>query len=93
MAKSQKSENVPKAMQEKVDCIVAIAAQGNSSSSRCTGSNPLYSRRSRDCFFDFGDDWWHQVNVLEIKNKAGKGRYPKIIERIGASPPQYADFD
>ena len=22
-------------------------------------------------WFDFGDDWWHQVDVLEIKGKAG----------------------
>ncbi|MEM9087702.1 MAG: plasmid pRiA4b ORF-3 family protein [Cyanobacteria bacterium P01_F01_bin.53] len=43
--------------------------------------------------FDFGDDWWHQVNVLEIKEKAPKGKYPKVTKRIGASPPQYADFE
>ncbi|NJK29753.1 MAG: plasmid pRiA4b ORF-3 family protein [Acaryochloris sp. SU_5_25] len=39
-------------------------------------------------WFDFGDDWWHQINVLEIKAK-----YPKITQRVGASPPQYPDFD
>lgn len=49
-----------------------------------------------DCFgywFDFGDDWWHQVNVIDIKAKAPKGKYPKVTKRVGASPPQYADFD
>ncbi|HEY9763503.1 MAG TPA: plasmid pRiA4b ORF-3 family protein [Trichocoleus sp.] len=44
-------------------------------------------------WFDFGDDWWHVVAVMEIKEKAGKGKYPKVTHQIGASPPQYADFD
>lgn len=45
-------------------------------------------------WFDFGDDWWHVVEVKEIgKKKAGKGKFPKITNRIGASPPQYADFE
>ncbi len=43
--------------------------------------------------FDFGDDWWHQINVLEVKDKAPKGKYPKVTERTGESPPQYAEFD
>ncbi len=49
-----------------------------------------------ECFgywFDFGDDWWHQVNVLSIAEDAPSGKYPKITKRVGASPPQYADFD
>jgi Domain of unknown function (DUF6398)/Plasmid pRiA4b ORF-3-like protein len=44
-------------------------------------------------WFDFGDDWWHQINVMAVDPTVPKGRYPKIIERVGASPPQYADFD
>jgi hypothetical protein len=44
-------------------------------------------------WFDFGDDWWHAIEVVEIQEKAGKGKYPKITHRVGASPPQYADFD
>lgn len=44
-------------------------------------------------WFDFGDDWWHQIDVESIIDKAPKGKYPKIINRVGASPPQYADFD
>ena len=38
-------------------------------------------------WFDFGDDWWHAIEVEEIKEKAGKGKYPKITNRVGASPP------
>ena len=44
-------------------------------------------------WFDFGDDWWHQINVISITDKAAKGKYPRITGRVGASPPQYADFD
>lgn len=44
-------------------------------------------------WFDFGDDWWHAIEVKEIREKAGKGQYPKITNRIGASPPQYAEFE
>jgi hypothetical protein len=44
-------------------------------------------------WFDFGDDWWHMVEVVAIAEKAPKGKYPKITARIGDSPPQYADFD
>lgn len=44
-------------------------------------------------WFDFGDDWWHAIAVMEIKDKAGKGKYPRVIHRIGESPPQYAEFE
>jgi len=44
-------------------------------------------------WFDFGDSWWHQVNVVSISEKAPKGKYPRITVREGASPPQYPDFD
>jgi hypothetical protein len=44
-------------------------------------------------WFDFGDDWWHQVNVIEIEQKTPKGKYPKITNRIGESPPQYMEID
>ena len=43
--------------------------------------------------FDFGDDWWHQVNVIAIEKKTPKGKYPKITNRVGQSPPQYMDVD
>ena len=42
--------------------------------------------------FDFGDDWWHQINVMELKDQAPKGKYPKVTKRVGASPRQYPEF-
>ena len=44
-------------------------------------------------WFDFGDDWRHQINVLAIEQKTPKGRYPKITNRIGQSPPQYIEMN
>ena len=44
-------------------------------------------------WFDFGDDWWHQINVEAIDHAAPPGRYPKLTKRVGKSPPQYADLD
>jgi len=40
-------------------------------------------------WFDFGDDWYHQINVVAISDEIPKGRYPQITKRIGESPPQY----
>ena len=42
-------------------------------------------------WFDFGDAWWHQINVLAIDDKMPKGKYPKVVKRVGKSPPQYPD--
>ncbi len=44
-------------------------------------------------WFDFGDDWWHQIEVLAIDEKARKGKYPRVISRVGESPPQYPPLD
>ena len=42
-------------------------------------------------WFDFGDDWWHQVNVEAIEKKVPRGKFPKVTKKVGKSPPQYAD--
>ena len=44
-------------------------------------------------WFDFGDDWMHQIDVIDIKKATPQKRYPKVTQRIGASPPQYIDWD
>lgn len=42
-------------------------------------------------WFDFGDDWWHQITVEAIDEKAPKGKFPKLAKRVGESPPQYEE--
>ena len=52
--------------------------------------------RTDDVFgywFDFGDDWWHQINVASIQSRTSTGEYPKVIDGIGESPPQYQDIN
>ncbi len=47
--------------------------------------------RSFGYWFDFGDDWWHQINVKEIKDTVPRGHYPRIIKGQGENPPQYQE--
>ena len=44
-------------------------------------------------WFDFGDDWWHQLSVVAIAESATRGSLPKVTRRVGKSPPQYVDWD
>jgi len=53
----------------------------------------LVVEQSFGYWFDFGDDWMHQINVISIDDKTPEGKYPRITERIGDSPPQYTDWD
>jgi hypothetical protein len=41
-------------------------------------------------WFDFGDDWHHQIDVERIEEGPGEGTYPRVVGRVGESPPQYA---
>jgi hypothetical protein len=44
-------------------------------------------------WFDFGDDWWHRIEVVDIQDEVPRGKYPKVTKRVGASPPQYPNWD
>ena len=44
-------------------------------------------------WFDFGEDWWHQINVLDIQTDVPEGTYPRVTKRVGESPPQDDDWD
>jgi hypothetical protein len=44
-------------------------------------------------WFDFGDDWWHQVDLLKVDDTIPRGKFPRETKRIGDSPPQYPDPD
>jgi hypothetical protein len=44
-------------------------------------------------WFDFGDDWWHEIEVLAIAEGPPRGRLPEVTRRVGESPPQYANWD
>jgi hypothetical protein len=57
------------------------------------GSLGLKVKQAFGYWFDFGDDWYHQINVVAVSDEVPKGKYPKITKRIGDSPPQYPDLD
>ncbi len=40
----------------------------------------LRTRRRFFYWFDFGDDWWHQINVLAVDNQVPRGKFPPVIE-------------
>jgi hypothetical protein len=41
--------------------------------------------------FDFGDEWFHQIQVERIGQAIPTVTYPRVIKRVGKSPPQYAE--
>jgi hypothetical protein len=41
--------------------------------------------------FDFGDEWFHQIQVERIEQAIPTVTYPRVIKRVGKSPPQYAE--
>jgi len=43
--------------------------------------------------FDFGDEWWHSVELLNVREEELVGKYPCIIESQGEAPPQYPPCD
>ncbi|WP_375603614.1 hypothetical protein NOX90_03755 [Wolbachia endosymbiont of Anurida maritima] len=43
--------------------------------------------------FDYGDDWMFLVECLGISDPKDSIKYPVVVERKGAAPPQYPDYD
>ncbi|NUQ61340.1 MAG: hypothetical protein HUU20_02560 [Pirellulales bacterium] len=42
-------------------------------------------------WFDYGDDWWHQINVAAIGKCVPSVKHPRVVKRVGKSPPQYSE--
>jgi pRiA4b ORF-3-like protein/LexA DNA binding domain-containing protein len=51
----------------------------------------LTLHRTFGYWFDFGDDWFHQVQVERIEQAIPTVTYPRVIKRVGKSPPQYLE--
>ncbi len=41
--------------------------------------------------FDFGDEWFHQIQVERIEQAIPTVTYPRVIKRLGQSPPQHSE--
>jgi hypothetical protein len=51
----------------------------------------LEPHRAFGYWFDFGDDWYHQIQVERIEQAIPTVTYPRVIKRVGKSPSQYCD--
>ncbi len=51
----------------------------------------LETGRRFSYWIDCGDDWWHEVAVDQIADKAPRGKYPKVIRRVGPNPSRQPD--
>ena len=69
------------------------AAQGWHGDARTTKLDDLELKTERvfGYRFDFGDEWYHQVQVERIEQAIPTVTYPRLIKRVGKSPPQYPD--
>jgi hypothetical protein len=42
-------------------------------------------------WFDFDANWFHQIQVMRIEQAIPTVTYPRVIKRVGKSPPQYLE--
>lgn len=57
------------------------------------GELPLRPNKRFLYVFDFGDELHHEVRFVGEGTPDADGPYPRVVERIGAAPPQYPVFD
>ncbi len=43
--------------------------------------------------FDYGDEWLFRIEVIDLKRKEPKVRYPRLLKSNGVAPEQYPDAD
>jgi tetratricopeptide (TPR) repeat protein len=49
----------------------------------------LYSGRKFLYLFDYGDKWWHDVELVSVTERVTRAKYPRVVKKQGKSPPQY----
>jgi hypothetical protein len=55
------------------------------------GSLKLKPKQVFFFLFDYGDEWWHEITVEKTDAPQETGKYPRVLEARGTSPPQYPD--
>lgn len=78
---------------EEYTCSYAADELGAKSTEVKLKSLGLTPKRKFHYLFDFGDEWWHEITVEQTDGPAEKGEYPRVLEKHGASPPQYPDLE
>ena len=41
--------------------------------------------------FDYGDEWWHDVELINVTKRVTRANYPRVVKKQGKSPPQYPE--
>ena len=49
----------------------------------------LYGGRKILYLFDYADEWWHDVELIDVTPRVTRAKYPRIVKKQGKSPPQY----
>jgi len=39
--------------------------------------------------FDYGDEWWHEIELIGVTRKVTRASYPRVVKKQGKSLPQY----
>jgi tetratricopeptide (TPR) repeat protein len=39
--------------------------------------------------FDYGDEWWHTVELMSVTERETRAKYPRVVKKQGNSPPQH----
>lgn len=76
-----------------VDDLMGYEKMIKSTSKTLIGDVGLNEKDIFHYLFDFGDDWWHRIEVQKINEINAKKKHIKLIKSIGESPPQYPDYD
>ncbi|MGD9209366.1 MAG: hypothetical protein PVI90_01250 [Desulfobacteraceae bacterium] len=77
------------------DNVVSIMSIERKRKSACQTLLSSVGLEENDIFhylFDFGDDWWHRIEVLSIIDIPMKNKYIRMIRAMGISPPQYPEY-
>lgn len=49
----------------------------------------LYGGRKFLYLFDYGDEWWHDVELVSVTERLTRAKYPRVVKKQGKSPRQY----
>ncbi len=51
----------------------------------------LYGGRKILYLFDYGDEWWHEVELISVTERITRANFPRVVKKQGKSPPQYPE--
>jgi len=49
----------------------------------------LYGGRKFLYLFNYGDEWWHEVELMSVTERVTRAKYPRVVKKQGKSPAQY----